>query len=131
MCFRVLHARSGFSLIELLVALTIIGLLLSLVFTAMQSARESARRTACASNLHNIGLAIIAYDAANNEFPPCFRNRGFSFHVMLLPYMEQERLYNEILENQEQGSTDSQYMYQFVPPSYHCPSDPAFPTTLI
>jgi prepilin-type N-terminal cleavage/methylation domain-containing protein/prepilin-type processing-associated H-X9-DG protein len=66
----VLRNRSGFTLIELLVVITIIGILASLAMPALGKMRERAESTKCAGNLRNIGIAVLAYVADNdNRFP--------------------------------------------------------------
>jgi prepilin-type N-terminal cleavage/methylation domain-containing protein/prepilin-type processing-associated H-X9-DG protein len=62
--------RRGFTLVELLVVITIIGILMSLLLPAVQSARESARQLSCANNIRNIGLALNQYHTAFKIFPP-------------------------------------------------------------
>ncbi len=62
--------RRGFTLIELLVVISIIGILVGLLLPAVQSAREAGRRTQCASNMRNVGLAILSYVNSKNAFPP-------------------------------------------------------------
>ena len=63
--------RGGFTLVEMLVVIAIIGMLMSLLMPAVTRVRESARRVACKSNLREIGLACHMYAG---EFEECFPN---------------------------------------------------------
>jgi prepilin-type N-terminal cleavage/methylation domain-containing protein/prepilin-type processing-associated H-X9-DG protein len=99
----------GFSLVELLVVVSIIAVLVGLLLPAVQAAREAARSTSCLNNLKQIGLAMAGYVNVNDALPPvCIDpswvattpipqpHQNWSQHARLLPYMEQSPLYNAI-----------------------------------
>ncbi len=105
-------SRCAFTLVELLVVIAIIGVLIALLLPAVQAAREAARRTQCINNLKNIGLAIHSHLSAQRVFPagrlgcdtwtqdsckgvPLENRVGTSAFVAILPYMEQQPLYDQ------------------------------------
>jgi prepilin-type N-terminal cleavage/methylation domain-containing protein len=65
--------RRGFTLVELLVVIAIIALLIGLLLPAVQSARESGRRTACMNKIRQLAIACEQYNSQNAAFPPVLR----------------------------------------------------------
>jgi prepilin-type N-terminal cleavage/methylation domain-containing protein len=87
--------RGGFTLVELLVVIAVIGLLMGLMLPAVQKVRESAYRISCGNNLKQITLAMHLYHHDKEHLPPrCVSENGATWGVLILPYLEQETLYN-------------------------------------
>lgn len=85
---------AGFTLVELLVVVSIIGLLMAMLLPAVQMVRESARNTTCLNNLRQLGLAFHNYESAIRRIPP---SRGadefLTWPVYLMPYLEKNNLF--------------------------------------
>ena len=137
------NRKSGFTLVELLVVIAIIGILIALLFPAVQSAREAARRMQCRNKLRQAALALHNYHSAWGTFPPeafiastsCHPPRatwkGAPWTVVILPYLENTSLYEQF----ELGETFFGYTDDDAHPTnraaqmssnaaYQCPSDP-------
>jgi prepilin-type processing-associated H-X9-DG protein len=121
--------RGAFTIIEVLVCTLVIGLLVALGLSAVQFARESARRAYCSSNLRQLGLAMSAHESVHGYLPPGNFNRGFSQHVAMLPYLEQGDLHRQLdLRGPANASSVHQRnrLVQSVSvPVFGCPTDVA------
>jgi prepilin-type N-terminal cleavage/methylation domain-containing protein len=110
------HRRhpSGFTLVELLVVIAIVALLLALLLPAVQSVRESARRTQCNNNVKQVSLAFMHFAESIGRYPYAGRNNcnpalgatvqnnnsNFRFHwnwtFHVLPFIEQKVLFDSV-----------------------------------
>lgn len=87
--------RTAFTLIELLVVVAVIAILVALLLPAVQTARESARRTACVNNMKQMGLAFHQHAIVKGGFPPArtTKPKGHGWCVDLLPFCEGTNLF--------------------------------------
>jgi prepilin-type N-terminal cleavage/methylation domain-containing protein len=99
----------GFTLVEMLATIAIIGLLIGLLLPAVQSAREAARRTTCTSRLRQVALAALSHESLKGSLPPAnhtpemaaLNPQGywawFSWACWTLPFMEEQSLYDSMI----------------------------------
>jgi prepilin-type processing-associated H-X9-DG protein len=123
--------RLAISLVELLVVIAIIGIVVSLLLPAVQSARESARRTQCTNNLKQLGLAMQNYEGVYKQFPAGYRFLPMSNfdaigtgNILLLPYIEQEN-FEETLDPATPWYLYTPAMARKEILTLRCPTDPA------
>jgi prepilin-type N-terminal cleavage/methylation domain-containing protein/prepilin-type processing-associated H-X9-DG protein len=142
--FRHFRSRRAFTLVELLVVITIIGILIALLLPAVQAARDAARKMQCCNNMKQLGVALHNFAAGQGTLPPGIKasmrySGDFSkygayqwtyFLHLLLPYMEQQA-YHDTLDGPRFNVADP-----WTPPAtawlkvdnvsiaaYLCPSD--------
>lgn len=118
--------QKGFTLIELLVVIAIIAILIALLLPAVQQAREAARRSQCKNNLKQMGLAMHNYHDAHKVFPISHSDAGsgFGWRALVLPYVDQTPLYNQINFSGEIVDAENLDVARTPVSLYRCPSDP-------
>ena len=127
----------GFTAIELLVVIAIIGVLIAILLPAVQQSRETARRTQCRSQLHQLLLGVHNYFDAHQAFPigsmtvgPSFPTAsGWGWGAMLLPFVENSALYRKIDFDIGTGVGSNRQTISNPVPFWRCPSDSA-PATI-
>lgn len=134
----------GFTLIELVVVVAIIGILIALLLPAVQQARESGRRVSCINNVRQLGLALLNYESTKKTLPAAGSfapleetiqldwywridlksGTNYSWVVSLLPFMEEQALYDRFrLSINIMRNSRAPQVAQ--PASLMCPSDNA------
>ncbi len=132
------RSAGGFTLVELLVTISIIGVLVGLLLPAVQAARESGRRTSCQNNMKQIGLAFDQFHLHMKRYPSgTLQSKqdgdptgvaGFGWAPQLLPFLQQEALYNFLGFPRSQlhdvlQTPDGKELAQIALPMFRCPSD--------
>ena len=143
--------QRGFTLVELLVVIAIIGVLVALLLPAVQAAREAARRSQCTNNLKQSALAMVNFENTKKfqpqyhaavygipgysscPNPPADPNNPYGaagyrecpgpvWGVLILPYIEQQQLYDRFNKKAKMSDTVNRESIQQVPGSFVCPS---------
>lgn len=140
----------GFTLVELLVVIAIIGILIGMLLPAVQQVREAARRTQCANNMRQMGLATLNYESAHMKFPSAGQakdgngsganlfyasdNRGetinnpsHSVQTYILPFLDQGNAFSRFdlrwrYDADPADAPNNQLASQTVVPGFVCPS---------
>lgn len=123
--------NGAFTLVELLVVVSIIALLVALLLPAVQAAREAARRIRCANNLKQIGLAVHSYHQTHQQLPG-----GSTYYsgmagtgsptwaVSIFPFLDQQVLYDSLQLTKKISDAANQGVATSVIPVFACPTDP-------
>jgi prepilin-type N-terminal cleavage/methylation domain-containing protein/prepilin-type processing-associated H-X9-DG protein len=131
------NPKSAFTLVELLVVITIIGILIALLLPAVQAAREAARKMQCANNIRQVGVAMHCYHDEKQTFPPgmigespCmnateeFKGNLLGWGSMILPYSELGNVYGQLRFDKGYSSVENKPATQTRISMYLCPTDP-------
>jgi type II secretory pathway pseudopilin PulG len=137
---RLRQRTTAFTLVEILVVVSIIGLLVALLLPAIQQARESARKTQCANNLKQLGLAMHNYLDSHKSFPPGYVSTvledrddggpGWAWGAILLPFFEENIVYRHVHFQKSVDDPDMEQVRMTSVPTFICPSDGNFRTII-
>jgi prepilin-type N-terminal cleavage/methylation domain-containing protein/prepilin-type processing-associated H-X9-DG protein len=129
---------AGFTLVELLVVITIIGILIALLLPAVQAAREAARRMQCSNNQKQIGIALANFESNNGVFPAGDTGwdqkrtdwMGYTAFLQVLPFTEQGGLYDMFDKTVRWLRSPNGKLIATSIPTYICPSGNAVGRTM-
>jgi prepilin-type N-terminal cleavage/methylation domain-containing protein len=131
-------AASAFTLVELLVVIAIIGILVALLLPAIQAARESARKTQCINQIHQLTLALQNFHDAKGGFPPgvlndkgeLFTYPRITWMMHTFPYLEEGTLFGAFNMKATKGCAEGVWLDPANYPAVNksvagllCPSD--------
>ena len=119
-----MNTARGFTLVEVLVVIAIIGILMGLLLPAVQNAREAGRRTTCFNNLYQMAFAATRHSDTNG-FIPGWRNAAstngqvYGWPVLLLPFLERRDLSTALTAVAPSVSAKTSYLNIYL-----CPTSP-------
>lgn len=99
-CRIIRNRAQGFTLVELLVVIAVIGILVALLLPAVQAAREAVRRMSCSNNMKLIALASHNYHGTYRALPYGWDNRGRLWSALLLSHLDQGAIHDTLLPHE-------------------------------
>ncbi|MFT5300726.1 MAG: prepilin-type N-terminal cleavage/methylation domain-containing protein [Mariniblastus sp.] len=121
----------GFTLVELLVVIAVIGILVAMLLPAVQMVREAARRTSCSNKVRQIALAVLNFESSNQRFPSGMNAEdssklpSLSWLGQILPMLEQGNRWKNVVDDYAQVASPYQHSHlQHPVAAFGCPSDP-------
>lgn len=115
------NTRSGMTLIELIIVMAIIAVLMAMILPAVQAVRESARRTQCANQFRQIGIAIENYVSTFGCYPP---NSVTPWTVAVSSHLEQKQFFDRFDHARDAFSSPNNSALGLIPlRALNCPSD--------
>lgn len=147
---RAVERRGAFTLVEMLVVISIISILMAVLLPAVGAARAAMQKTKCANNLHQLSLAVLSYEAVHTYFPPgevhgTSKDTGYSpwagnsnhcswdgrigmWLNAIYPQLELQNYYDTLnfdVSPQYNDAANRKEMQRFFD-LFHCPSDPVY-----
>lgn len=140
MIFDKVRANFGFTLVELLIVIAILGVLMGLLLPAVQRVREAAAQSSCRNNLRQIGIAAQGFHNIKGHLPPGYlfdenyafpeefevlthTSPGWGWAAFLLPHLDQGPLAQQIRWEKAVEDSANDQSRRFVLPVFVCPSD--------
>lgn len=128
--------KSGFTILELLICVTVTSILIAILLPALGAARESARRIQCNNHLKQLGLSLHAYHEVHRSLPPGWRwdahqKTAFGWLPPILPYLGEYSLWESLDFNSPVDGSGNEQVRQRTLPLFLCPSDMAERTFML
>jgi prepilin-type N-terminal cleavage/methylation domain-containing protein len=122
------RGRLGFTIVELLVTIAVIGCLMAMLMPAVQGAREAARRVQCADNLRQLGLAAANFHSAQCSFPPGHQvdsttGATWGHLAYLLPFLDKNVVFQKLDFTKPSTDPANALLPTVALPVLRCPSD--------